>query len=446
MPVMLSSRSPRVPMVVGAAVVVAIVGLAPLSAASARPAPRSAAGSSGPVLPTADPFYRYAGRVPLSEVKPGTVLKERSVSLAAGTTSTPVSVEQLLYRTRGELGQPTVTVTTVIAPLGGLSPPRLVGYLSFYDSLGAQCDPSYTLQGGDPGSANQQQTEEEEAIIGGYLSAGFVLTVPDFEGEGLDWTAGQEAGWDTLDALRATEHYLGMASGAPVGLTGYSGGSIAADWASELAPNYAPELDLVGVAEGGIPVDYAHNLPYVNGSSGWSGIIPAVLVALSRSFGIELARYLSPYGTELTTQVRDACIGSFYGAYPGLTVQQLVKPQYQDVLKVPAFVRIVNRLLMGSAPGDPTGPLFMAVGDADGTGDGIMVTADVEALAHEYCTQGVPLELSIYQGEDHDQAAVSFEPAAVDFLEQRFAGLPFTNGCASVPPGDDIDPLPEPSR
>lgn len=407
---------------------------------------RAAAASTAPLPPGQDPFYAYTGSTPLAQIAPGTVLRKRSVTLAAGTTSTPVSTEQLLYRTTGELGQPTVTVTTVIAPLGTSSPARLVGYLSFYDALGAQCDPSYTLQGGDPGSANQQQAEEEEAIIGSYVAAGFSVTIPDFEGEGLDWTAGQEAGYGTLDAMRATEHYLGMATNSPVGLTGYSGGSIAADWASELAPSYAPHLKIVGVAEGGIPVDYAHNLTYINGSADWSGIIPATLVALTRAFQLQLAPYLSAYGKSLASQVQTACIGSFYGAYPGLTVQQLLKPEYQDFLQVPAFVRIINRLIMGSTPGHPTGPLFMAVGDADGTGDGIMVTADVEALAHEYCSQGVGVQLAVYEGEDHDEAALTFEPAAVTFLEARLAGVPFVSGCASVPAGDSIAPLPTPSK
>jgi hypothetical protein len=407
---------------------------------------RAAAASTAPLPPGQDPFYAYTGSTPLAQIAPGTVLRKRSVTLAAGTTSTPVSTEQLLYRTTGELGQPTVTVTTVIAPLGTSSPARLVGYLSFYDALGAQCDPSYTLQGGDPGSANQQQAEEEEAIIGSYVAAGFSVTIPDFEGEGLDWTAGQEAGYGTLDAMRATEHYLGMATNSPVGLTGYSGGSIAADWASELAPSYAPHLKIVGVAEGGIPVDYAHNLTYINGSADWSGIIPATLVALTRAFQLQLAPYLSAYGKSLASQVQTACIGSFYGAYPGLTVQQLLKPKYQDFLQVPAFVRIINRLIMGSTPGHPTGPLFMAVGDADGTGDGIMVTADVEALAHEYCSQGVGVQLAVYEGEDHDEAALTFEPAAVTFLEARLAGVPFVSGCASVPAGDSIAPLPTPSK
>ena len=34
----------------------------------------------------------------------------------------------------------------------------------------------------------------------------------------------------------------------PTGMLGYSGGSIATEWASELAPSYAPELNIIGAA------------------------------------------------------------------------------------------------------------------------------------------------------------------------------------------------------
>ena len=203
-------------LLLGSVLVVIGVDLAPLApsasasvdSASGLSVEGSASQPSGPLLPGQDPFYRYSGSVPLAHIAPGTVLKQRAIDLAIGTTSTPVTAEQLLYRTTGELGQSTVTVTTVIAPVKSPSPVRLVGYLSFYDALGAQCDPSYTLQGGDPGSANQQQTEEEEAIIAAYVAAGFVLTIPDFEGEHLEWTAGQEAGYDTLDAPAARHRAL----------------------------------------------------------------------------------------------------------------------------------------------------------------------------------------------------------------------------------------------
>jgi hypothetical protein len=410
----------------------------------AGPARAPAALASTPLPPNQDPFYSYSGSTPLADIAPGTVLNQRSVQVALGTNSTPITAEQLLYRTTGELGQPIATVTTVLQPATGTIVPEVVDYLSFYDALGAQCDPSYTLQGGNPGSANEEQAEAEEAFIATYLADGFIVTIPDFEGPDLEWTAGYLAGYATLDATRATESYLKLPASTKAGLSGYSGGSIAAEWASEVAPHYAPDLDIVGVAEGGIPVDYAHNLAYINGAtSSWSSIIPAVLVALSLAYGVDLTPYLSPYGVQLTTQDAQACIGSLSGV-PGLTIQQLLKPQYQDFLAVPAFAKIVDDLIMGSVPGHPTGPLFMGVGDADGTGDGIMVTADVEGLAHEYCQQGVPLQLSVYQGSDHTEAAAQFEPAAISFLQQRFAGVPFQNGCSSVPTGNSLAPLPIP--
>ncbi|MGN6473373.1 MAG: lipase family protein, partial [Mycobacteriales bacterium] len=100
------------------------------------------------------------------------------------------------------------------------------------------------------------------------------------------------------------------------------------------------------------------------------------------------------------------------------------------------------RLIMGSVPGHPTAPFFMAVGNADGTGDGVMVARDVEALAYEYCHQGDRVELNVYKGATHTEAALHFESPAVTFLLERFAGVPATGNCASIPRGNSLAPLP----
>lgn len=395
-----------------------------------------------PTLPTGDPFYTYSGSTPLSEISPGTVLKSRPVQIVIGGVATADSAQQVLYRTTGELGQPTVTVATIIKPATP-GPTKLISYQTFYDALGSECDPSYTLAGGNPSYSDAQA---DAALMQNYLDAGFTVVTADYEGETLDWGAGQESGYGTLDGVRAAENALGVSHSTPVGMVGYSGGSIASEWASELAPTYAPELNVVGVAEGGIPVDYAHNLTYINGDTdGWAGVIPAVLVSLSRAFQIDLDTYLSAYGKQVTSQVADQCINNFAGSYNGLTVQQLLKPEYQDFLGIPAFASTINHLIMGTAPGHPNAPLFMAVGNHDGTGDGIMVAADVEALAHEYCQQGVPVTFSEYQNLDHTEAAVPFESTALAFLESRLAGAPAPNGCSSIPGGNSLAPLPIPA-
>lgn len=403
------------------------------------------ASGPGKPLPSKDPFYRYDGSTPLARIKPGTVLKQRTAELSVGTNGTPVPVVQLLYRTTDERRRPSVTVTTVATPSPAVAVPRVIGYMSFYDALGPECDPSYTLTGGYAGnSANEQQAEVEEGLISAYLAEGDIVTIPDFEGTGLHWGAGQESGYGAIDAIRATEAALHLPPTTPVGMTGYSGGSIAAEWASELAPRYAPELNIVGVAAGGVPVHYAHNLDYVNGSKVWSGVIPAVLVSVGRAFGVDIQGYLDAKGRRITHQVSNECIGSFNGAYPGLTIQSLLKPRYRHFYQQPVFVHIINRLIMGSTPGHPAAPLFLAAGKADGTGDGIIVAGDVEGLAHEYCTQGVAVQFAEYDGDSHTQAAIPFEQTALQFLQQRLDGMPFSGNCASIGKGNSLTPVPEP--
>lgn len=386
--------------------------------------------AAGPVRPDHDAFYTYDGSRPLADIAPGTVLKSRPTMMHLGSSETPIHAEQLLYRSTGQLGEPTVTVTTVLAPTQLPVEPDIVAYLSFYDGLGAKCDPSYTLAGGDAGSATNQQAEEEELLISWYLSQGFVVTVPDFEGTRLDWMAGRESGFGTLDALRATETYL-HASSAKFGLSGYSGGAVAADWASELAPSYAPTLDIVGVAMGGVPVNYFHLFDYANGTAVYSAAIPGMLLGLSRAYGVDLGKYLSSYGAKVVREESGECLTALFGRYPGLTVAKLLKPQYRDWQQVPAIARLLREQTMGTAPGHPStsAPIYMGVGNSDGTGDGVMRAADVRALADQYCRQGVPVQFEEYQGASHEIAGAFFEPKTGPFFQERFAGAPFSGNC-----------------
>ena len=386
--------------------------------------------ADGPVHPSRDPFYRYSGGTPLDKVTPGTVLKSRPMTMHLGPMATPVAGRQLLYRTTGQLGQPTVTVTTVLtpspAPVG--VPVNVVGYLSFYDGLDAKCDPSYALAGGDAGKANNQQAEEEELLISWYLSQGFVVTVPDFEGTHLDWMAGRESGYGTLDALRATQSYL-HARTARFGLSGYSGGAVAADWASELAPTYAPKLDIVGVAAGGVPVNYFHLFAYANGTEVYSAAIPGMLLGLARAYHLDLDTYLSSYGAKVVREVSVECLTTLFGRYPGLTLAKLLKPKFHDWQHVPAIARMLREQTMGTAPGHPEAPLLMGVGNSDGKGDGVMRADDVQDLAREYCAQDVSVLYQEYQGAPHEAAGAFFEPQTGPWLQARFAGAPPVDNC-----------------
>ncbi len=394
----------------------------------------SSTAAQGPLVPTADPFYRWRGS--LRHDAPGTVLRTRSVTVSRAEVSTPVKVTQLLYVTTDELGHRTVSVATVVHPLekAPSAAAPLVSYQAAYDALGAQCEPSYTFP------LTMQHETVPAPIPLQYAAEGYNVVTSDYEGEDLAYGAGQQSGYETLDAIRAAEKWLGVPeTSTPVGMVGYSGGSIATEFASELAHTYAPTLDIVGVAEGGIPVDLFHNIAYVdNPGSSWTWVIGALMVGLVRGFDIhDIDKFLTPQGVAVVRADRTQCVGHF----TDLTIKQMFKPQYQDFTKVPFFVRILDRLIM-SRTGTPRAPLFIGNGLSDSIGDGVMVTKDVQQLAYTYCRRGVPVEFHLYAGLSHVQAGQPFLEQAQAFLIQRFEGLPLQDGCSDISLGDSIAPMP----
>ncbi len=390
-------------------------------AALAGPGPAGAAPAAAAPIPSADPFYTWSG--PLAGVVPGTVLRTRPVAFAQAGVSAPISSTQLLYRTTADDGSPSTTVTTVLRPPTP-GPTRILSYHTAYDALGSQCDPSYTLRGYAP----TRVATAEQAVIAGWLAAGYTVVVPDYEGRDLRWTVGRESGYAALDGIRAAERYLRRSPATPVGLLGYSGGSVPTQWGAELAPRYAPELRIVGSAAGGLPVAPANNLSYVSGNPSWAGVIPALAVAYQRAYGLDLASFLSPRGLAATGAVSDQCIGVFAGEFGALTDAEMVRPPYRSLLDVPAVRAAVARNTMGTA-GTPRAPMLLAVGQSNAHGDTVMLTADVAGLAHTYCGRGARVVYERYAGADHTAAFPRFEASAVRYLSDRFAGLPAPSTC-----------------
>jgi hypothetical protein len=343
----------------------------------------------------------------------------------------------------------------VLLPPLRLGTPNVVAYQSFYDSLNQADEPSYAIAGEVTlGGAIPQV---ESLLFGPELVAGNAIVIADTEGQSADFAAGPEYGINTLDRIRAAlaSPATDLAGAGKVGLIGYSGGAIATEWAAELAPSYAPDVNakLVGATFGGVLADPAHNLDYVDGSSQWAGVMPMAIIGVSRAFHIDLTPYLSEYGKQLYEQLQKASIAEVLDRYPGLTWAQLAKPEYPTPESIPVYVETVNQLIMGTG-GTPTVPLQIAqgaFGELEGTsgdkpgigeGDGVMIAGDVRTLAREYCERGVAVSYTQYDALGHIGTAVPWVTAAIPWLAERFAGKAAPQDCAAIPPGNPLTPIP----
>ncbi|MCX4090954.1 lipase family protein [Nocardia sp. alder85J] len=398
-----------------------------------------------------DDFFTYDDSA-LAGYAPGTVPETRTLPYHLAGLPIPVTAIQIRYRSTDAQGRPASNITTVLEPPGPRRAGEAVSYQSFYDSLNPEDSPSRAVAGGV--SLGQLVNTAEGFYVAQLLARGLPVLIPDTEGQQADFAAGPEYGYNTLDSIRAAAQVdgTGIDDGTRIGLLGYSGGAIATNWAAALAPSYAPEVNdrLVGASEGGVLVDPARNLLYVDGSIGWAGVAGMAILGVGRAYDIDFSPYLSEYATHLLPRMRSASIADVLFQYPGLTWAQLVKPEYADPDSVPPYTAVTAKIDLGNAP-TPTVPMFIgqaANGVLEGTdgsragigpGDAVMVAGDVRALARQYCETGnTAVDYVEYGPLSHITAAPLAMQAEIDWLDHRLAGEPAPSTCASIAPGNTI--------
>jgi hypothetical protein len=374
----------------------ALAAIAPAGASAAIPSP------------DADAFYAQSPG--LEAHAPGTVLRSRAVEVPL-----PAKAWQVAYRSTDTKGRPIAAVATVLVPLPPASGRRrLVSYQVAIDSLGPHCNPSYTLRTG---------SQKELVAIGPLLAAGWAVVVPDFEGPRNAYTAGLIAARTVLDGIRAAERF-GPAKlagkDAPVGLWGYSGGGQATAWAAEQQPSYAPELDIKGVAAGGVPPDVEQVARAIDGGP-FFGIYLAASIGLSREFPeMAIESILNDKGRAAKAKVDHQCADELVLGHPMQRMTDLVT--VPDPLAIPRIRAVIAADRLGKAT--PTAPLFVY----HSVLDELIPVAGPDALVAKYCNEGATVFYQRDVSGEHIAYAATGGVEAFTYLAARFAGVrPPTN-------------------
>lgn len=395
-------------------------------------------------------FYEVPADVDLAATAPGTVLRERELNYHVATLETPVRVTQLLYATTNVHGEIEENVTIVMHPPVPASG-NVISYQSFYDSLNPTDNPSRIIAGNQ--TLGGLISTLESAMIAPALLSGHAVVLSDTQGKDANFAAGPGYGAATLDSLRAATNSPSapVSEDARIGLFGYSGGAIASNWAAILMAEYAPELQsrIVGVAQGGLFVNPVNNLSYAGEGPVWSGVVAMALAGLSRAYDVDVNQYLTEHGMRVLEDVRDLSIIEAFGRYPNMRWPDIVRPEYPTPQDAPELMDVIRKLNMGNGPA-PTVPMFIFQGAGGfieatppggpgvGPGDGVMVAGDVRSLVRDYCAAGAQIEYREYPWFSHVITAVPWLVEGHLWLERMLQGVPATNNCHTVPPGNDL--------
>lgn len=348
----------------------------------------------------------------MPDVPPGSVLDSRPVTVRALAIPVPVRAWQVRYLSTDTRGAPAANVATVIKPLVGQR--KLVSYQTAYDGLDADCAPSYAFATGI------HPPFYEEAAILPLLLAGYTVVTADYEGPDYQWTAGVNSGHGVLDGIRAAQEFTGLGTTTPTALWGYSGGALASQWANELAPTYAPELNLVGVAAGGVPADIEAIARAIDGTA-LSGVYFGATVGLSRAHPeIDIDSLLNDRGRAAFETLGGQCIGEFTLSFAFQHMRDHVT--VPELLDVPEIKAVIAGNTMGRRL--PDAPTYIY----QGTHDELAITPPVDALVGKYCGIGASVKYVKILGE-HITTAGTGVPGALAYLNARLAGRPAPSDC-----------------
>ncbi|MFC4372861.1 lipase family protein [Nocardia halotolerans] len=374
------------------------------------------------LLPDADPFY--VPRAGFERSAEGTLLRWRPVELAAfGLIPLRVRAWQLLYRTTDLNGVPEASVTTVVAPADGVGAGApLLSFQCAIDAISARAFPSYSLRRGS--RALGTFAHVELLCFADALRRGWAISIPDHEGMLGAWGAPREPGYRALDGVRAALSFGpgGIDPAAQVGLWGYSGGGLATAWAAEMAPTYAPELDIAGAVLGSPVGDLVSTFHRLNGGlhAGLPTLVVAALRRVYPDFEALIDTHFSDAGRAVLDKAAESTTAAAVLRLARYNIDRHSSTPMSEVLALEAMLAVFADLALGGRA--PAVPLLVE----QAVHDQIIAVADIDALVERYRAQGAHVTYLRDRASEHLSLLPLSTPLSLNWLADRFAGLAVT--------------------
>lgn len=363
----------------------------------------------------------FALVTPAAAAAPGELLSSREVAWhpePLRLLPAPVKAYDIRYSSTSATGTSTVVSGMVlVSPLPWNNGPRpIVAYAMGTQGLGDQCAPSRQLQNG---------TEVEIAFLSRAMLHGWAVAVTDYEGLGTPgdhtYAVARSEGRALLDVARAASGIPGLSADAPIGAFGYSQGGQAVSSAAEQWKSYAPSLNVVGVAAGGVPADLNAVAKYNDGNAG-SGLVFAAAAGYAAAYPeLPFPSVLNTRGQQVIGKIRESCVAEIALVAPFTRLNSLTTTP--DVILDPLWQRRLNENALGAVK--PAAPVYLY----HGTLDELIPFSVGQKLRSQWCSLGADVQWTPLPLLGHVAAVSAWGTNAVDWLGGRFAGRATSPDC-----------------
>ena len=408
--------------------------------------------SATPVSAAEPDFYTPPTSLPAAN---GALVKSEPMKLGISfpqlgkETKLPGTATRIMYKTTDEGGKPAAVSGAYIEPSKpwkGQGQRPLVSFSVGTQGVGDACAPSKTLESFLNAEDGKFMVGYEVPSIYGFLNDGVAVVVTDYIGLGTTdrvhtYMNRVDQGHAVLDAARAALALPGtsITPQSSIGLYGYSQGGGASGSAAELAPTYAPELNLKGAYVGGPPANLFEVMKKIDGTL-LTGAIPWSINSVS-AYRPELKPYLDTLinakGQAALKASENQCIADALLASGLKKTSQWTTSgnlAHVDVAAQPQLLKAVDDQRIGRLK--PAIPVQVLTG----TKDDIVEHGQAKQLALDWCAQGVnvtykPVIQLVSSGGltlTHLGPLLSQQGAARDWLVERLNGVAAKSNCSTA--------------
>lgn len=333
---------------------------------------------------------------------------------------------RIMYSSVNSTGDTIPVTGTVLAPTTawkGSGERPVIGFGVGTQGVADRCAPSRALSTGQ---------EYEGLVISALLSQGYTVVVTDYEGLGTEglhtYMVRESQGHAVLDSLRAAAQVpeSGVTEQTPAALVGYSQGGGASASAAELAPDYAPELNLKGAYAGAVPADLFDVADQIDGSL-YSEFLLFAVAGQFEAYGLEPSDYLNAQGLKLRDEAAENCTvdGLLEHAFVDSSTLTTTGEHFKELVASDSQLEAVisdQRIGDGRAPEIPVVITHSVLDD-------VIPYSTGRDLASRWCDEGVTVSLDSNAVPTHIGGYLGGMPRMTAFLDARFKGRTPLDSC-----------------
>ncbi len=432
-------------------VVAASVFFAGTALAGADPVTGNCGFAPGDIYAKEFQCFRYGGFYdqpdPIPATDPGEVIRSEPMRLVyepSGELGGWVATgTRIMYRSTDTHGQPDVVTGTYFEPDNpwpGGGPRPLIAFGPGTQGQGDQCAPSRLFSQAIHFSSGLDITVGyEEMFVATMVARGFAVVVTDYEGLGTQpvhtYMNRLSQGQALIDAARAAKRLPGTSldPDGPVAFWGYSQGGGAAASAVELAPGYAPEMNVVGAYVGAPPADLSLLTPYLDGSA-LVGVFGYVLNGVLQAYpdhAAPILKTLTVYGQDLIDKTREQCVAETLMNFAFHHVDEYFIADPEILLRKEPFRTILDEQRIGRLR--PSAPVLID----HNRWDPLVPYQGGHQLAEDWCAQQADVQMWTNEQPpflnklviNHALPMWVEGERGMQWVADRFNGIPTTPNC-----------------